>query len=209
MDNSAPIKVMIWGHSFVRRLQQFIQLDPGRSNLSLTTDKHLVFIRYRGGGRTIHAKWDYHFIRELQAEIVLIDIGTNDIDSQHVSPDVVAQQVFNIAKTLIYFYNVKRVILMEVLFRSESGDFRPLHNKNFVSDAHQYNNKIKILINSQPQRDSAPIVYLHHRGLVQDWCNYLIDGVHLNPQGMLKYFNSIRRAILRITPQVRGTMYVW
>ena len=37
----------------------------------------------------------------------------------------------------------------------------------------------------------------HHQGFVDEWEQYLLDGVHLNEAGMTTYAKSMRRAILK------------
>ena len=45
---------------------------------------------------------------------------------------------------------------------------------------------------------ACPRTHLHHhKGLVDNWPQYVADGVHLNAAGMTKYNKSVRRAILK------------
>ena len=204
--NCRPISVLMWGHSFIRRLEIYCQGAPLRHNMGLAPETHLVFSKSRGGCTTIQARLDFKIIDQVQADMMVIDIGTNDLDSRRLPPNVLAEQVFQAAKVVSYMYpSVQKIIILEVLFRTSSGTY-PRRNPNFTGDAHQYNNKIKLLINDQPDRASSKIVFWHHKGLVQNWPQYIQDGVHLNPAGMAKYYKSVRRAILHFSPVVRSKM---
>ena len=200
-----PISVWICGHSFVTRLQSFCYDNyETHGNMGFVPESHLVFYKSRSGGITTHLKQDMKIAAQVDADLVIIDIGTNDLDSSCVPPDVLAKNVFEDAKLLLQKYqHVKMVIILECLFRSVKGRHAP-KNPNFVADAHRYNNKLKLLVKDQPDRDNAPIRFWHHRGLVHNWPSYLCDGVHLTQDGMQKYQKSIRRAILKWSPFVRA-----
>ena len=203
MSELDRISVLIWGHSYVRRLQDYCEQHQEAHNLGLSFDKHSIFFKARGGGKAIHAKLDFKVIDQVGADIVILDIGTNDLDSERVAPNVLAREVFDAATTIQYMYpQVKKIVILEVLFRTPNGSF-PLHNENFFLAAHQYNNKVKSLVNNQHDRQNAKILFWHHKGLVQNWPSFIMDGVHLTPEGMKKYFSSIRRLILRLSPAVR------
>ena len=198
------ISVLIWGHSFVRRLEHFCLENEALHNMSLTPETHLMFFKSRSGAKATHARSDFKVAVQVDADMVILDIGTNDLDSQRLPPAELAKEVFNIAKTLLDTCgDVKVVIILEVLFRSvtRSG---PNSNPSFAADAHQYNNGIKALVNQQENRDDAPVRFWHHKGLVDQWPSYLSDGVHLNDEGMWKYQRSIKRAILKFSPIVRS-----
>ena len=202
---SEPVCVWFWGHSFINRLEKLcFDKYETHGNMSLVPESHLIFFKSRPGGRADQLKGDMKIIKQVDADMVIIDIGSNDIDNCVISPDVLAKQVFADAKEMLEKYpQVKVVVILEVLFRMPHSQF-PLKNKNFVADAHRYNNMMKILVNDQPNREKAPIRFWHHRGLVKDWSSYLEDGVHLNVEGMLKYHKSLRRAVLKFSPLVRS-----
>ena len=200
-----PICVWFWGHSFIRRLQDFcISHYDDRGNMGLVPESHLIFYKYRSGGMITDAKPDLKIIKQVDAELVFLDIGSNDLDSQRVSPQKLAHEVMDIAQLILNTYKeVRMVVICEILFRSNNGKY-PLHNKDFVQQAHIYNNMVKILIGQLPEREQFGIRIWHHRGLVQDWQGYLEDGVHLNAEGMDKYQKSLRRAILKFSPFVHA-----
>ena len=203
--SSEPVCVWFWGHSYINRLERFcIDNHETHGNLALVPESHLIFYKSRPGGYASQLKGDMKIVRQVDAELVIIDIGSNDIDASSVPPDVLAKQIFADAQELLKkFPQVKVVVILEILFRSMKGKY-PLQNKDFTADAHRYNNMMKILVNQQSNREKAPIRFWHHRGLVKDWSSYLSDGVHLNHEGMLKYHKSLRRAVLKFSPLVRS-----
>ena len=55
---------------------------------------------------------------------MFLDVGTNDLDIQRITPKDLAAEVFNVARTIIFMYpQVKRVIILEMLFRTSDGHF--------------------------------------------------------------------------------------
>jgi len=76
-------RVLILGHSFIRRLHDFIESDSGYLDLKfqLTASAH---ISWRGvGGRTIAktVKFDLRILHSFRPDIVIVQLGTNDLTS--------------------------------------------------------------------------------------------------------------------------------
>ena len=78
----APVRVLFLGHSFIRRLQDFLLRNfntKTATNLSLEGD---LVIRWHGiGGRTISQTkaYDLHVVEEFAPNIVILQLGTNDL----------------------------------------------------------------------------------------------------------------------------------
>ena len=76
-------RVLILGHSFIRRLQKFMEHHIGYLDLSLqitaTADKAWHGI----GGRTVAktVKFNLHVARSTRPDIVIVQFGTNDLPS--------------------------------------------------------------------------------------------------------------------------------
>ena len=120
--------------------------------------------------------------------LVLLDFGTNDL-AAGCSAELLADRVIAVAETLLGTYGVKRVVVMEVFPRTH-GRYR--YPPTFNLEARRYNILIRDRLSSSPQ-----IHFHHHQGLVANWQQYLVDGVHLTERGLAKYSTSVRRAILR------------
>ena len=82
VSSSVPIRVLVLGHSFVHRLQEFLgQSSQWQSNLNLAAAGHNVYFFGRGG---------LQFSRLLQLlsqacapiyDLVVLEFGTNDLGS--------------------------------------------------------------------------------------------------------------------------------
>ena len=120
-------------------------------------------------------------------DLVLLDFGTNDL-AACCGAELLADRVIAVSETLLCSYGVKRVAVMEVFPRTY-GRYRcpPAFNL----EARRYNILIRDRLSSHPQ-----IHFHHHHGLVANWQQYLVDGIHLTYRGMAKYSTSVRRAIL-------------
>ena len=110
--SNEPISVWFWGHSFIGRLQDFcIKKFDTHANMGLVPESHLIFFKSRSGGLVTHCKPDLKIINQVDAELVFLDIGSNDIDNQRVSPQVLAQEVLDIAQLILRdFKEVKMVV---------------------------------------------------------------------------------------------------
>ena len=79
---AAPVRVLFLGHSFIRRLHDFLLHNFNTkiaTNLSLEGD---IVIRWHGiGGRTISKTkaYDLHVVEEFAPNIVIFQLGTNDL----------------------------------------------------------------------------------------------------------------------------------
>ena len=100
---------LILGHSFVRRLKLDLELgfDPRAAcdfNLRGTASVHLHGV----GGRTVQTleENDLHVVRDLAPDIVILEIGTNDLS--HALPQTVGSQIEEFVRLLrrVYFVRV-------------------------------------------------------------------------------------------------------
>ena len=77
-----PIRVLILGHSFIRRVPDFLSRNFNAhiaKNLSLDGD---LLIRWHGiGGRTVSTtrKYDLGVVEEFAPNVVIMQLGTNDL----------------------------------------------------------------------------------------------------------------------------------
>ena len=77
-----PIRVLILGHSFIRRVHNFLRRNFNThiaKKLSLDGD---LLIRWHGiGGRTVSKTWEYDLCveEEFAPNLVIMQLGTNDL----------------------------------------------------------------------------------------------------------------------------------
>ena len=194
-----PIRVTVLGHSFVRRAHKFTQ-DKQIDNLYLPPE-HFTLQMLGQGGANWSDLMDMFERCSSEPELVIIDIGTNDLAgvTQLYQAHQVVVNVFQVARTLIS-RGVSRVIVLQVLPRSSAGRYAdPL----FSNYAHAYNDCMKMLI--YQSKSSVPIFFWYHSGMSYKADPFLSDGLHLNEAGNYKYIRSIKRAVLKHRPALRPT----
>lgn len=189
---STARRVLILGHSFVRRLEDFSQSEEGWLNLGFdVTDIDLSFIGIGGGTirrgtKCIVNKGHMDAINVIQPHAIYLQIGGNDLSNYDCKPATLSKDIMAYADFLLQGYGVQHVII---------GQLLPRFSRRCPSD---YNQKV-IEVNSELIRlcsQSCDVSFWHHRGFWKD-TRLLIDrdGVHLNKRGLLKYAKSVRASI--------------
>ena len=175
MAGSIP-KVLVLGHSFVNRLKN--DLDKNFDHrASRTFGDHTV-------GKL--QSYDLHVVRQLMRDIVILEVGTNDLPS--VAPEVVGSSIKDLAVTLISIYSVVVLCVCHVIPRGEST-IRPLYFWERDKVLQQY---LEVVL------DSLDCVFCwRHKAFTRpDQDFYLRDGVHLNARGQYLLYRSYRGGIL-------------
>ena len=78
----APPTVLVLGHSFVRRLKSDLQFQlDSRMSASFKLDGTARVYMHGIGGRTVTKwrKYDFGVVARLPPDIVILEIGTNDL----------------------------------------------------------------------------------------------------------------------------------
>ena len=198
---------LLLGHSFIRHLHQFCRA-PAYYNFRLNRAR--VFFAGTLGHRNISYLSDMDIWVNLYANYlrgyttVLLECGTNDLlNSWYLHPSALADAVYRLAQRILDA-GARRVIVMQVLFREGSACLprwdtdhsarnvaraQSLFN-NMVKD---YNRRILHLCNTGNPR----IVCRRQKGLHANWSQVLKnDGCHLTAQGLHKYYQNIRSALV-------------
>ena len=101
-------KILILGHSFIRRLDNFVAANPNLDhNLSLG---NVAKFKWHGvGGRTVAntVRYDLPVIAPFAPDIVILQLGTNDLS--HLDPLVAGSSIEELVTTLHDKYNVRIV----------------------------------------------------------------------------------------------------
>lgn len=189
----APLKVVLFGHSFVRRFKEFLN-DFVSTDLNVGLPESKFVLKCIGlGGLSLHQRRRVHSVDSVirESDLVIIDIGSNDLCDLTYSPEKLATDLVSYAAFLVEGLQVRTVVVTQILCRSK------------VPDA-KYNGRVT-QTNAELQRiidgSNLPIVYWRHRGM---WnckeCIFCPDGVHLsNSVGYPKYLRSMRDCIIRVT----------
>ena len=182
-----PVRVLVLGHSFVRRLREHLD-RLATPPFGLRPAGHLVRLVGLGGLQFPCLLRQLWAVCEPGYDLVLLDFGTNDL-AAGCSAELRADRVVAVAETMLAIYGVKRVVVLEVFPRADGRYRCP---PEFNSEARHFN----ILIRER-LAFSNQIHFHQHKGMVTNWQQYLVDGVHLNGFGMSKYSASVRRASSR------------
>lgn len=195
----SPCKIFFLGHSFVRRLEDFM-VENGKRNFLLPLEGYDIKFKARGGMKACHLnlRMNLKLVSRHKPDIVFIDVGTNDLDSCLQHPKPLANQVLSSCTYLVKSHSVKHVVILHVLPRTYKGKY-PCNNPLFNHQANEYNQAIMAGIKTSTPHGQRRIHFWCHKGLSHNPTQYIEDGVHLNNQGMIKYYKSLRRAIIKFT----------
>ncbi|KAK3106907.1 hypothetical protein FSP39_002645 [Pinctada imbricata] len=188
-----PLKVSLIGHSFIRRLRDYIYLNPEDVNVRLDQSRFTVSYVARGGltvPRLFELSEFTHFPE--RPHFVFLPLGGNDISCSAPNIQRTASDILNYAQYLVEGVDVQHVIIGQVLRRTKST------NIAYNDDVMELNNLLTTLCSDHPK-----ISFWRHRGF---WASldYLdTDGVHirsdLEGKYSRKYLQSIKSAILHFT----------
>ena len=195
--NEKP-RVLVLGHSFVRRLREFAAQNhsggPYDLNLGLSNICSIIFQGI--GGRTVDKmiKHDLDKIRSTAPNIVVLELGSNDLCDKDSDPETIALSIVALAELLLTELSLRFIAVCEVTARQ---------NEPFVG----YNERTALL--NGHLRESLRIIPTakcwQHRGLINPTNNavYAPDGIHLNDIGNKALYRSYRGAILWALSQVK------
>lgn len=185
---------MDFGHSFVRRLEEFgiKNQDRGWSNLSLDfRDIETTFFGIGGsivrpGPKSMQNTRNMNVISSYNPDVIFLQVGGNDIKHRNVDPKKLARDSIVFAKFIIECYDVKHVIIGQ-LFRQYSRR-NPMNYNELVYDVNKQLTELT--------GDESKISLWHHRGFWFNTRQYISAyGVHCNNLDMRKFAQSERSAI--------------
>ncbi len=165
ISNSTKTNVSLCGHSFLPMLRTFITQNR---ELGFQTDLKIrpANISSHGrGGNTFHKylELDIHNIIHAASEIVYIELGCNDLDSQHSNTAILAQIAMDIAE--IFPNNkVNLVFFGEVLLRTKSRNISIMDYNRRMKD---FNNLMRFFLINPSVPRSHP--NFQHRKYIWFW----------------------------------------
>lgn len=183
-------RALVLGHSFVRRVVEFIDLQQANDsyrrdlNLSEACDVEIFGV----GGRTVDKviRMDLEVIKRNAPNIVVLELGSNDICDSHCDADTVALSIVALTELLIKSFSVPFVVVCQILPRMHT----PFQGYN------ERVQKVNTLLREALQNINSA-KFWRHRGLVNPAKNvYARDGIHLNDLGNEALYRSYRGAIL-------------
>jgi hypothetical protein len=201
MSQSRLPTVLVLGHSFVRRMADFTRehLEGCKPDFDLPCNvKFLGF----SGGLVSHLWSALAQISCISPDIVLLDIGTNDLASPSATPGEIADSVVRFADHLISSCGVKVVHIAQIFRRLEGAPRTP---PEFNEKVFAYNAALRSLCRHAQSRTLA-IYMFTFRGMSENWATYLnpLDGVHftVRPSGDLpnsgsyKYYRCLKTCVI-------------
>ena len=181
-------RVLILGHSFIRRLHASITRSHDNeytTKLGISTPDFIC--KWHGvGGRTVAKvlEYDLSVVKEFGPDIIILQLGTNDLVNS--SPLTVGSSLEHLVTVLHDVYKVDLICVCQTLRRSS---LEVLFNKN----AGLLTRYLKTVLEPIPYA-----FFWSHRGFRKTKSAFLSqDGVHLNGRGQHKFYRSLRGAVLR------------
>ena len=180
-------RVLILGHSFVRRLQTFMSRSTIDQKLSLsdTADVRL----YGVGGRTVSKvlEFDLGVVDSFKPDVVILQLGSNDLVD--LAPETVGSSLEELVHLLHTKFAVKLIGVCQTLKRVPPSLRVPDFNTRVV----KLSTYLKVVL--------EPLDFCFYWKHIGFWRSqstlFLPDGVHLNELGSLRYYRSLRGAELR------------
>ena len=179
--------VAIIGHSFIRRLNEWIR----RNMWPTTVGKNHVFLYGRSGAKVVHVAYGLSDImRRRRHDCVVLQIGSNDLCDAEKTPDSVASSIFQIINTLKKKHSIKHIIIFEVLRRNKSNRYMEIELGLYNERVQTLNNRLQQWSSTQPN-----VHFQIHRRKAKRLAD---DGIHINERWMEHYCRSIMSAVAKI-----------
>ena len=190
-------RVLVLGHSFVRRLwfDIFNGIDPDLiPNLGIQ-NASVRFLGFSGGNiNTLLRDNQGRLHTELSncsPEIVVLQIGGNYVDCLNFNKDSYMEGVRELISYLVDVYGVNKVVVCEIFPRFK---FREVDFDTYLDLKDQINFGFFVEFFHSPH----VCFWRHREGLMSNHNVFHDDGVHLNLQGTKKFFRSLRGAVLNV-----------
>ncbi|XP_071501990.1 uncharacterized protein [Diadema antillarum] len=190
-DREPPV-VLVLGHSYIGSLNSFIERDPARSNLALERSSVLAFLHDVGHtqpGNVFSASSQLDLVWELSPDAVVIDLGSNDLCELGATTESTVTALLDLALRVSRIPGVRHVIVCGIIPRL----FVPKWKTNFNAAVHDTNRLLAKFLENLPN-----VHFWRHRAFTQNHSKlFMQDGVHFNEAGMLRYFRTIRGAVMK------------
>ena len=186
-------KVLVLGHSFVRRLEQFVRDSTKpwinrRFNLNYPIETYFHGI----GGRTVDGvlEHDVSEIQRYKPNIVIIEIGCNDLSDPRCSPYDLVSKINQLICVIRRVATDCFIIVSEILPRNNIPFRTPNYNRKVQEANYQLHRFCS---------QCSSVLFWSH-GNLSERTPWVLkpDGVHLNSIGNRKLYISYQRALLRV-----------
>ena len=185
------MSALIWGHSFVRRMEVFLRSAP----LSLHEQFSYVFFQGKPGAKLGDLYESTDFIQTTDPRVLLLDIGFNDLTDPGIDPYRFATDLIAQAGKILFSSpnSIQCIVVMQIFHRGSAWQPGPgqrsMAEFNQAVDLANYYLKVE-------SRHLSGIKFFQVRKMSLNFEQYLTDGVHFNALGMKKYRTNYRGALL-------------
>ena len=192
--------ILICGHSFIRRYRQYLEGGwPGINNFTqhlALPEAAVVAVNGQGGlqadrsGRLFIA----HQINVVQPNILILELGTNDLCSNQHSAHEVANRIFSIGSDFLSNTSVGVIVMCKVVDRRRLRD--GLSHEEFELKRQEYNR----LLHTKAASDRRFIIYRHDRNTIVSLRRGEVssDNIHVTTADGFRLYNfSIRSAAVK------------
>ena len=147
-DEFEAITVLVFGHSFIWRLERFaIERFGMYHNLELEYDVARIFFFGLGGMTVDEARYEQlGIVLYYRPVLVYIELGSNDLCDSYYKPETVGSELHNLVNDMLHL-GVSEVIVGEVIYRNPRGIPKQINNYN--DRVNQLNDYINVVINSE------------------------------------------------------------
>lgn len=187
-------KVLVVGHSFIRRLERSLgQIEGCINNLGLDSSLCTVYFYGISGGKLDTLEVDSLLFEKLRAyrpDIIVIQLGGNDMSIKAVRPEVFACRLVDWVQSLTeQFCFIKNIVVCELFIRTKP---RQVSVELYEFKRGIVNQMLKDMLEDHPN-----LTFWRHLRLMQSPLAILSgDGVHLSVIGTKKFYRSLRLAVL-------------
>lgn len=203
MDMS-PVPVLLYGHSFIHRLASYVGNNPKFFNMGIDRRQATVYYYGWGGAKvdTLLKKEHFSQIDLVKPEIVFIQVGTCDLCVANKGPEVVGDSIHKLALKILN-KGVRRVLVGQILFRTEAGKPEGMSLAQFNDKVKTCNSFLDAVVNDTPRAR-----FWHHYGFWKDHEAVIepTDGTHLNEAGQYKFYKSIRGFLIPLVKRFRPSI---
>ena len=185
MAEDSCLRILLLGHSYIRRLGQFMEASPAFESLGFQGQQVQVFYFGLGGARlsvgTAFNHCDLENALSCKPHVVYIHLGCNDL--KITTAEEISARLIDLA-TYISSKPGVRIVCVSQIFPFPS-------TVQFLESIKKVNDSVKTKFS-----DVENIIYWRHRGFWKPEENlFLDDQTHLNLEGRHRYWTSVRFAV--------------
>ena len=196
-DTSA-VKILYYGHSFVGHFQDYLASLPlYMNNFGLQPYEGIVYYKSVSGATVdrLVKKSNLNKINKMNAEVVVLEVGTNDLAKEEKSAREVCEQVINLTREILDC-RVREVIISQVVLRGDEGLKKA--RSDFTDKVYAYNHMVEGALSFLPRAS-----FWHHHNIWRNIEDHVEDGTHLNDLGHKKLYRSLKGAVQSTVTRIR------